>query len=111
MGYPFWKLTLGVVATIGLYSVLYRENKFYRFWEHVFLGLAGANVLVFYAITYRHVNMQGPETSMPLRARIAGAASLICWMTIIIFGRLITFYRPNNCQPDEAIAFLSRCFP
>jgi hypothetical protein len=36
----FWKITLGAVATIGLYSVLYRENKFYRFWEHVFLGLA-----------------------------------------------------------------------
>lgn len=40
------KLTLGVIATLGLYSVLYRENKFYRFWEHVFLGLAGGWALV-----------------------------------------------------------------
>jgi hypothetical protein len=46
MNYPFWKLTLGVIATIGLYSVLYRENKFYRFWEHVFLGLAGGWAIV-----------------------------------------------------------------
>ena len=38
--YPFIKLTVGVIATIGLYTVLYRENKFYRFFEHVFLGLA-----------------------------------------------------------------------
>jgi hypothetical protein len=30
----------GVVVTIGLFSVLYKENKFYRFCEHVFLGLA-----------------------------------------------------------------------
>jgi hypothetical protein len=30
----------GVVVTIGLYSVLYKENKFYRFCEHMFLGLA-----------------------------------------------------------------------
>ncbi len=30
----------GVVATIGLFSVLYKENKFYRFFEHIFLGLA-----------------------------------------------------------------------
>ena len=44
--YTFWKLTLGVVATVGLYSVLYRENKFYRFWEHVFLGLAGGWAVV-----------------------------------------------------------------
>jgi hypothetical protein len=39
-GYDFWKLTFGVIATIGLYSVLYKENKFYRFMEHAFLGLA-----------------------------------------------------------------------
>ncbi|WP_144241330.1 hypothetical protein [Fimbriimonas ginsengisoli] len=35
-----------MLATIGLYTVLYRENKFYRFWEHVFLGLASGWALV-----------------------------------------------------------------
>lgn len=40
MDLNFWKLTLGVIATIGLYSILYRENKFYRLTEHVFVGLA-----------------------------------------------------------------------
>lgn len=43
---PIVKITLGVLATFGLYSVLYRENKFYRFWEHVFLGLAAGWALV-----------------------------------------------------------------
>jgi hypothetical protein len=38
--YPLIKIGFGVLATLGLYSVLYRENKFYRFWEHVFVGLA-----------------------------------------------------------------------
>lgn len=40
------KLTVGVLATIGLYSVLYRETKFYRFFEHLFLGLAAGYILV-----------------------------------------------------------------
>jgi hypothetical protein len=31
---------LGALATLALYSVLYRENPVYRFAEHVFLGLA-----------------------------------------------------------------------
>lgn len=44
--YVWFKLTLGVIATIGLYSVLYRESKFYRFFEHVFLGLAAGYALV-----------------------------------------------------------------
>jgi hypothetical protein len=44
--YTFIKLSLGVIFTIGLYSMLYKENKFYRFAEHVFLGLAGGYSMV-----------------------------------------------------------------
>ena len=44
--YEGMKLTAGVIATIGLYSVLYKENKFYRFFEHLFLGLASGWALV-----------------------------------------------------------------
>lgn len=40
MDYFLLKATVGVIATIGLYSILYRENKFYRTFEHIFLGLA-----------------------------------------------------------------------
>lgn len=40
LSYPFLKLTFGVLATVGIYTVLYRENKFYRFFEHLFIGLA-----------------------------------------------------------------------
>lgn len=36
----------GALATLGLFSVLYKENKFYRFFEHVFLGLASGYLLV-----------------------------------------------------------------
>jgi len=46
MNYALLKMGAGVLATVGLYSMLYRENKFYRFWEHVFLGLASGWALV-----------------------------------------------------------------
>jgi hypothetical protein len=46
MNYTLLKLTFGVLATVGLYSVLYRENKFYRFFEHMFVGLASGFTLV-----------------------------------------------------------------
>ena len=39
-------LSVGAIATIGLYTILYRENKFYRFFEHLFLGLASGWALV-----------------------------------------------------------------
>ncbi len=52
--YPFIKLTVGVILTVGLYTVLYRENKFYRFCEHVFLGLAaGYSVLALWTETLK----------------------------------------------------------
>lgn len=44
--YRFFSILVGVLATIGLYSVLYKENKFYRFFEHAFLGLASGWTLV-----------------------------------------------------------------
>lgn len=40
MNYNLLKLAAGALATIGLYSVLYRENKFYRYCEHIYIGLA-----------------------------------------------------------------------
>lgn len=40
MNYELISKAAGVIFTIGLFSVLYKENKFYRFCEHVFLGLA-----------------------------------------------------------------------
>lgn len=46
MDYDAIKITAGVIATIGLYSILYKENKFYRFFEHVFLGLAAGYTIV-----------------------------------------------------------------
>jgi len=44
--YIILRLTAGVVATVALYSVLYKENKFYRLFEHIFLGLAAGWTLV-----------------------------------------------------------------
>lgn len=44
--YTLIKNAVAVLATVGLYSVLYKENKFYRFWEHVFVGLASGWALV-----------------------------------------------------------------
>jgi hypothetical protein len=38
--FPGLVVWLGALATLALYSVLYRENPIYRFAEHVFLGLA-----------------------------------------------------------------------
>lgn len=34
------QMWFAVVCTLGIYSILYKENKIYRFFEHLFIGLA-----------------------------------------------------------------------
>lgn len=40
------KVFIGGVATLALYSLLYRENPIYRLFEHIYLGLAAGYVVV-----------------------------------------------------------------
>ncbi len=35
-----WIKLLGVLATLGLFTILYKENPLFRFMEHIFIGLA-----------------------------------------------------------------------
>ncbi|RYG87132.1 hypothetical protein EON77_02610 [bacterium] len=44
--YTTLRLGAGALATLGLFSVLYKENRFYRLFEHIFLGLASGYLLV-----------------------------------------------------------------
>jgi hypothetical protein len=55
--------------------------------------LAAANVAAFYAVAWpriRHARMD----EVPLIAKLSAAVSLSAWVGVIVFGRLITFYRP-----------------
>lgn len=78
-------------------------------YKLLFLTLAGVNVLVFYLLTYRRAEALGPGVDPPYSAKVAGAVSLICWTSVIICGRLITFYRPWVCREEDVIGFLSHC--
>jgi len=39
-GSEMWTKALGVIATLGIFSILYKENPLFRFMEHIFIGLA-----------------------------------------------------------------------
>jgi hypothetical protein len=45
--WAFTTILLGGIATLAIYSFLYRENPFYRAFEHVYIGLAtGLGVVI-----------------------------------------------------------------
>jgi hypothetical protein len=44
---PWWEIMIGGVSTLAIYSFLYKENPLYRFFEHLFMGIATAIVTMF----------------------------------------------------------------
>jgi hypothetical protein len=58
------------------------------------LLLLGLNVVFFYTLEARRVLALGPTDAVPLRAKIIAAISLTLLVSIMLFGRMLTFFRP-----------------
>jgi hypothetical protein len=71
--------------------------------------LAGANVAVFYLTAFRSLRSPESGAQASTLGRINGAVSIALWITVIICGRMITFFRPNLCGPGEALGFVAEC--
>jgi hypothetical protein len=74
------------VASPGLY--IYNPAFYLKIG---FIVLAGLNVLIFYLTTFPQVESLGLEDEMPLRARVIAIISLLLWISVICFGRLLPF--------------------
>jgi hypothetical protein len=110
---PFAVLGCGINAASGsLFLMTYPDQYVYNPAFHLKMlcvMLAGANVLVFYLTVFRRVSSLGPGAQGPMLARLNGAVSLALWCTVIICGRMITFYRPSGCGPGEVVGLLAEC--
>lgn len=56
--------------------------------------IAGLNAAAFYLLVGKRAHATGPGEDAPGLAKLIAAISLGCWLTVIIFGRLITYFRP-----------------
>jgi len=59
--YLQWRTLLGVLVTLGIFSILYRENPIYRFLEHIFIGLATG-----YSVAYLWFIFVEPRWFVPM---------------------------------------------
>ena len=57
----------------------------------VLLAAAGLNALVFHRTIYRQAAEWDDDARLPWRARLAGLASLLLWIGIIVAGRAIAY--------------------
>ena len=110
---PFAVLGFAINAGTGtLFLMTFPDQYVYNPAFHLKMAcllLAGLNVMSFYLFTYRQVAAAGPGAPIPTLARLSGAISLVLWITIIICGRMITFFRPRLCRAGEVLGFIADC--
>jgi len=58
----------------------------------LFIGLAGGNVMVFYAMGLnRRVDAIGAGQDAPALAKVVAAVSLASWLGVVFWGRMMPF--------------------
>ena len=110
---PYAVLGFSINAVTGSLFLMtepnqYLYNRAFQF-KFLCLALAGLNVVAFYLLFFRRVKTLGPDAPLPVGARLSGGISLLLWISVITCGRLITFYRPFECQPGEVVGFVAAC--
>lgn len=87
----------------------YIYNPAFHF-KLLFMAVAGLNVTVFYLAVFRPLRTLGAGADAPRSAKFIASTSLLCWVAVMVCGRLLTFYRPDLCGP-QGPGFLSVCIP
>ena len=92
---PFTWTAFGIALLTGASlfasdAVEYSENPPFRL-KLLLMGLAALNMLVFHLITSRGLRTWNASQYPPLPARMAGAVSLLLWISIVTCGRWIGF--------------------
>ena len=68
----------------------YVINPYFQL-KMIFLFLAGLNMAIFHLITWKTVREWDVHPILPRGAKIAATLSLIFWITVVFFGRVIGF--------------------
>lgn len=94
---PWMLAGFGVMVTSGallFYAAPVKTylNIFFRL-KMTFLLMALLNVAVFHFITSRTMPRWDLDRRLPIRARLAGGASLALWAAIAVSGRMIAYNR------------------
>jgi hypothetical protein len=83
--------TIGAILTLSIYSFLYKDNPFYKFAEHLVVGVSAGYYLVIYYFNFIHPNVFSPVFLLRLGDEPIGFFSFYWWMALIpgILGLLL----------------------
>lgn len=103
-----WMAFAGAVVTGVLFfaanATTYWFNVAFRL-KMLAILLAGINMLMFQFVTFRGVAGWDREAPTPSAARVAGALSILIWISVIVLGRVIGFTKVGDASVPEDMDF------
>jgi len=82
MGTIIWT-TIGAILTLSVYSFLYKDNPFYKFAEHLVVGISAGYYLVIYYYNFIDPNVVTPVFGLRLGDQPIGFGSGAWWLALI----------------------------
>ena len=82
-------ITTGVILFCAEAVKCY-NSPFFRV-KVALLGVAGLNALLFHKTVFQEIGRWDEESSIPWRARLAGAFSLALWIGVVAMGRGLAY--------------------
>jgi len=80
----------GIVANVDTHPYVVLTTNVWLQLKLLFIALAGLNLAAFYVSGMsRKVDELGPDDDTPRLAKLIGATSLVLWLGVVYFGRLI----------------------
>jgi hypothetical protein len=114
-GLRWWKRAgFVIMASMGILLWGSKAEEYYPnpyFWAKMsLLALVLIHAIVFRPRVYNHPERFDISPSLPTRARMAGALSLILWTCVLCAGRLIGYYEPPRDQGQSVVNPYSHAF-
>ncbi len=92
---PWAVVGLGINFVTGLVFFIgstYQYVSNWAWWVKVtFIVIAGLNVLLFETTLGERADTIGPGEDTPMSLKVVGAVSLISWLSVLYFGRMLAF--------------------
>jgi uncharacterized membrane protein len=97
---PFTWAAFAVAVIAGSLLFISRATEYFvnpMFWiKMALIVIAGINMMIFEFITVRGVQEWNLSPTPPQAARLAGGISILCWVMVLVMGRLIAFTLPTE---------------
>ncbi len=82
MGTIIWT-TIGAILTLSVYSFLYKDNPFYKFAEHLVVGISAGYYLVIYYFNFIQPNVVAPVFQLRFGDEVIELGSSMWWLALI----------------------------